>query len=75
MTARELMLWTAFDKQSPIGDRRGDIQQANTAASICQALGAEVKLSDLVLQWGAAGEEDAGNDDDAFESLFAGLAG
>ncbi|WP_282235635.1 phage tail assembly protein T [Salinicola endophyticus] len=74
MTARELMLWTAFDKQSPIGDRRADIQHASTASAICQALGADVKLSGLVLDWDGGGEE-AATDDDAFESLIAGLAG
>lgn len=74
MTARELMLWSAFDKQSPIGDQRGDIQHANSAAAICQALGGDAKLSDLLLKWGESGEEDATNDDDAFESLFSSLA-
>ena len=75
MTARELMLWIAFDRQSPIGDQRGDILHANSAAAICQALGAEVKLGELQVKWGAAGgEEGATGDDAALESLFAALA-
>lgn len=75
MTARELVLWMAYDQQSPIGDRRGDVQSAQIAMAVLQSQGAKVSFDDVLLDWGG-GEEDApAEDDEALEMLFAGLAG
>ena len=51
MSAEELMLWVAYDRQSPIGDIRGDIQASIIAASTLQAQGAKVTTSDMMPQW------------------------
>lgn len=51
MTAAELMLWRAYDAQSPIGDVRGDVQAALIASTTAQVQGAKVTLADLLLRW------------------------
>ena len=51
MSAEELLLWMAYDRQSPIGDIRGDIQASIVAASTLQAQGAKVTTSDLMPNW------------------------
>ena len=51
MSAEELLLWMAYDRQSPIGDIRGDIQASIVAASTFQAQGAKVTTSDLMPKW------------------------
>ena len=51
MSAEELMLWMAYDRVSPIGDVRGDIQASIVAASTLQAQGAKVTTSDMMPKW------------------------
>lgn len=51
MSAEELMLWMAYDRLSPIGDIRGDIQTSIIAASTLQAQGAKVTTADMMPKW------------------------
>ena len=51
MSAEELLLWMAYDRESPIGDIRGDIQASIVAAATLQAQGAKVTTSDLMPKW------------------------
>ena len=75
MTARELLLWMAFDQLSPISDRRGDVQAAQIATAVYQSQGAKVSFDDVLIDWGGSDESDEVEDDDALETLFAALAG
>ena len=60
ITASELKMWIEFDRLSPIGDRRGDIQAALVASSVYRSQGGKATLDDLLLRWGAQEEEDDG---------------
>ena len=51
MSAEELHLWKAFNRESPISDVRGDVQAAIVAASALQAQGAKVSALDLLPKW------------------------
>lgn len=73
MPAEELFLWRAYDRISPIGDIRGDVQAAMTAAAVFQAAGAKVSAADLLPQWGKPVEEEP--EEDTAESFFAWLKG
>ncbi|MGN8235819.1 phage tail assembly protein T [Enterobacter soli] len=66
MTASELLMWIEFDRQSPVGDIRGDIQAAQIVSAIYGSQGAKVQLDDAILRWGD-GEQAAPKD------LFSGL--
>lgn len=57
MSAEELLLWMAYDRESPLSDRRGDIQSSIIAASVFQAQGAKVTAVDLMPQWQVAPAE------------------
>lgn len=57
MSAEELLLWMAYDRESPISDQRGDIQSSIIAASVFQAQGAKVTAVDLMPQWQVAPAE------------------
>jgi hypothetical protein len=46
-------MWIAYDRMSPIGDWRGDVQAAQISAAAFNAQGGKVNLPDLVLN-GAA---------------------
>ncbi len=66
MTASELLMWIEFDRQSPVGDIRGDIQAAQIVSAVYGSQGGKVPLEDAILRW----------DDDkksAPEDPFAGL--
>lgn len=54
MSAAELLLWRAYDAESPLADARGDIQAALVASSVFQAQGAKVKLTDVLPRWDRA---------------------
>ncbi|MDE9447832.1 phage tail assembly protein T [Xenorhabdus bovienii] len=69
LSASELMLWLAYDRENPLSDRRGDIQAAQIASAVYQSQGAKVSLTDALLQWGNPDEESA----DDFENFFANL--
>lgn len=56
MTAAELVLWKAYDAESPLSDQRGDIQAALVASSVFQAQGAKMSIADVLPRWGATSE-------------------
>lgn len=51
MSAEELLLWKAYNEQSPISDMRGDVQAAITAAAALQAQGAKISAVDMLPKW------------------------
>lgn len=51
LSASELLCWLAYDRVSPVGDERGDIQAAQIAAAVYQSQGGKVALRDVLLQW------------------------
>lgn len=57
VTASELKMWLAFDRMSPIGDWRGDVQAAQISAAALNAQGGKASISDILLQWGRSEEE------------------
>lgn len=68
MTASELMMWIEYDKISPLGDTRGDIQAAQIVSAVYGAQGVKVPLNDTMLDWGGeVTEEEA----DPFGNLEA----
>ncbi|MDX7992965.1 phage tail assembly protein T [Xenorhabdus littoralis] len=70
LSASELLCWLEYDRLSPLGDRRGDIQAAQMAAAVYQSQGGRVGLKDILLQWG----EPATPDDDNLSGLQAFLS-
>ncbi|WP_314154657.1 DUF4035 domain-containing protein [Rouxiella badensis] len=72
LTASELKLWMEFDKMSPIGDRRGDLQAASITAAIFNAPGGSVSLEDATLQWGGVVED--AEEGSALDGFLAKLA-
>ncbi|MFO3833714.1 DUF4035 domain-containing protein [Citrobacter freundii] len=66
MTASELLMWIEFDRHSPIGDIRGDIQAAQVVSAIYGSQGAKVPLDDAILRWGC-------DEQSAPKDPFAGL--
>lgn len=61
LSARELKMWMAFDRISPIGDWRGDVQAAQVTAAVINAQGGKLSLKDALLKWG--GENDSGSEE------------
>ncbi|MBD9642926.1 DUF4035 domain-containing protein [Pantoea sp. PNT02] len=57
LSASELKMWIVYDRLSPIGDFRGDIQAAQISAAVLNSQGAKTTISDLQLKWGEAEEE------------------
>lgn len=53
LSAEELFLWQAFDRESPLGDQRADVLAAITAAASFQARGAKISALDLLPSWRA----------------------
>jgi hypothetical protein len=70
MTASELRMWIEYDKISPIGDMRGDIQAAQIVSAVYGAQGVKVPLTDATLNWSGKKEEEA----DPFGNLEAFLS-
>ncbi|HHN8850426.1 phage tail assembly protein T [Citrobacter braakii] len=66
MTASELLMWIEFDRQSPVGDVRGDIQAAQIVSAVYGSQGVKVPLEDAILRWD-------GGEQSAPEDPFAGL--
>ncbi|EOE5319063.1 DUF4035 domain-containing protein [Providencia rettgeri] len=58
LDASELRMWMAYDKISPIGDGRGDIQTAMITSAVMNAAGAKVSLRDMIPVW----DQDAANE-------------
>ncbi|WP_455852688.1 phage tail assembly protein T [Pantoea endophytica] len=70
LTASELKMWIAFDRQSPIGDWRGDVQSAQIATAIFNSQGGKATINEMLLQWGQAEEEE---EISGFEKWMSGL--
>lgn len=75
MSASELKMWIEYDRRSPIGDIRGDIQAAQIAAATFNSQGGKVSLQDVILHWGENKTTDGGGDTAAFEAFLSNLAG
>lgn len=58
MTANELRMWLEYDRRSPIGDARADIQTAQIVSAVYQAQGTKMPLQDAVLTWNRAEEDE-----------------
>lgn len=56
LTASELKMWIAYDRMSPIGDWRGDVQAAQISAAAFNAQGGKYEISDLLLKFGQQDE-------------------
>jgi hypothetical protein len=50
-------MWIAYDRLSPIGDWRGDVQAAQVATAAINAQGGKLGLNDVLLKWGQSSEE------------------
>lgn len=70
MSASELRLWAEFDKHSPIGDIRGDIQAAQIATAVFNAKGVKATMGDMLLNWQNDPEDEGA---DPFAGLEAAL--
>ncbi|WP_448309785.1 phage tail assembly protein T [Pantoea sp. PGP6] len=57
LSASELKMWIAYDRLSPIGDWRGDIQAAQVSTAILNAQGGKATISEMLLKWGEKDEE------------------
>ncbi|EKR5599918.1 DUF4035 domain-containing protein [Escherichia coli] len=72
MSASEIMMWSEFDRFSPLGDERADIRAAQIVSAVYGAQGVNVLLNDALLQWGQDQMENVGDPFSAIEeALFA----
>lgn len=62
LTASELKMWIAFDRVSPIGDWRGDVQAAQIAVATLNAQGGKYSIEDVILKFGPQDEADGTSD-------------
>ncbi|WP_312604938.1 phage tail assembly protein T [Kosakonia cowanii] len=62
LTASELKMWIAFDRVSPIGDWRGDVQAAQIAVATLNAQGGKYDIEDVMLKFGPQDEADGTSD-------------
>lgn len=80
MSAEELLLWMAYNRDSPLSDVRGDIQASIIAASVFQAQGAKVSALDLLPKWKSEAdtpvdeEREAAEGEELFRAFLAGKA-
>jgi len=75
ITASELKMWIEYDKLSPIGDQRGDIQAAIISSAMAQSQGHRVSISDFIINWGDSEEgEESDSDSSGVEAFFDKLA-
>lgn len=58
LTASELKMWIAYDRISPIGDWRGDVQSAQVSAAVINAQGGKATINEMLLQWNKQEEEE-----------------
>lgn len=70
LTASELKMWIAYDRLSPIGDWRGDVQAAQVSTAILNAQGGKATIDEMLLQWGKAEDEE---EISGFEEWMSGL--
>ncbi|WP_434221160.1 phage tail assembly protein T [Pectobacterium brasiliense] len=59
MTASELRMWIEYDKSSPIGDTRGDVQAAHIVSAVYGAQGIKVSIPDAMLDWSGKDKTDS----------------
>lgn len=52
LSSSELKMWIEFDRISPIGDWRGDVQSAQISSAILNSQGAKADLKEMLLSWG-----------------------
>lgn len=71
ITSSELRLWLAYNKVSPIGDVRGDIQTASIVSAVINSQGGKLSLKDAQLQWGESEKDES--DFSPLEVFFEGL--
>ncbi|WP_312838429.1 phage tail assembly protein T [Pantoea piersonii] len=69
LTASELKMWIAYDRLSPIGDWRGDIQAAQISTAVINAQGGKATIGEMMLQWSKQEEEEVSG----FEEWMSGL--
>ena len=62
LTASELKMWIAFDRVSPIGDWRGDVQAAQIAVATLNVQGGKYDIEDVILKFGPQDEADGTSD-------------
>lgn len=70
----ELRMWMAYDKMSPISDRRGDINTAMIASAVLNAAGAKVSVSELVPIWDQDAANEVAEGNDPFEAWLSGMS-
>lgn len=70
ITASELKMWIAYDRLSPIGDWRGDVQAAQVSTAVLNAQGGKATIDEMLLKWGKAEEEE---EISGFEEWMSGL--
>jgi len=58
LSASELKMWIAYDRLSPIGDWRGDVQAAQISTAIINTQGGKATIDEMLLKWGKAEEEE-----------------
>lgn len=67
MAPSELLMWSEYDRISPVGDVRGDIHNAQLVSAIYGAQGVKVPIDEAVIQW--SGSVDENDKQDPFEAL------
>lgn len=70
LTASEFFMWAESDSFSPIGDIRADLHAAQIVSAVYGSQGVKVPISDAVLKFGSAEQEEAA---DPFAGLEAAL--
>lgn len=70
LTASELKMWIAFDRESPIGDWRGDAQAAQVAVAALNAQGGKYEIRDVMLKFG---QQDDSQETSEFEGWMENL--
>lgn len=70
LTASELKMWIAYDRMSPVGDWRGDVQAAQVSTAILNAQGGKATINDMLLKWSQTEEE---TDTSGLEEWMGGL--
>ena len=58
LTASEIKMWIAYDRVSPIGDWRRDVQAAQISAAVLNAQGGKATIDEMILQWDKKEEDD-----------------
>ncbi len=74
LDASELRMWMAYDKITPIGDCRGDIQTAMITSAVLNAAGAKVSLNEMIPVWDQTAANEPNSDNGDQEPLEAWLS-